>query len=339
MANKKRNRPYETVIILLLTTILLALVIMIALMLHQMGYLGNLKLPKLPFLEEWGISLPTSDKTDPVPYTEGQVKVCFIDVEQGDSTLIVAPEATVLIDGGTPGQADTIYSLLKEQGIGHLDYVINTHPHSDHVGGLAQVVKNLGKGGVEKVLITDYPDHLEPNIQSWPDFLYNAKAVGAEIETAQPGMVLDLGEEAALTILGPTKLYDDMNDDSVVCRLDFGTASFLFTGDSGVQAIRDIKDAQGQTEADILKLGHHGSSSSTDSVVLRLVDPKAAVISCGAENDYGHPHREVTSLLEEQNIPCLRTDLQGTVWAVTDGSSIAITTHHGQQEPLLIDSN
>ena len=137
MANKKRNRPYETVIILLLTTILLALVIMIALMLHQMGYLGNLKLPKLPFLEEWGISLPTSDKTDPVPYTEGQVKVCFIDVEQGDSTLIVAPEATVLIDGGTPGQADTIYSLLKEQGIGHLDYVINTHPHADHVGGHA----------------------------------------------------------------------------------------------------------------------------------------------------------------------------------------------------------
>ncbi|MBP0963270.1 MAG: MBL fold metallo-hydrolase [Oscillospiraceae bacterium] len=339
MARKSRKKPFEAIIILLLTTILLALVIMIALMLHQMGYLEKLKLPDLPFLEELGIHLPVSDKNDPVPYTEGQVKVCFIDVEQGDSTLIIAPEATVLIDGGTPAHGSTVYSLLKEQGIGHLDYIINTHPHSDHVGGLVQVVKKLGSGGVEKVLITAYPDHLEPDIQSWPDLLQNAKTVGAEIETAQPDTVLELGENAALTILGPTKLYDDMNDDSIVCRLDFGTASFLFTADSGVQAIRDLADSGSTLEADILKLGHHGSNSSTDSVVLRLVAPKAAVISCGAENDYGHPHREVTSLLEKVKIDCLRTDLLGSVWAVTDGSSIAITTHHGQLEPLLIDSN
>lgn len=332
MARKKRKKPFEVIIVLLLTAILLTLVIMITLMLHQLGFLQNLKLPDLPFFEQLGISTGT----EPTTYTQGQVKVCFIDVEQGDSTLIVAPEATVLIDGGTPPQANTIYSLLKEQKTSHLDYIINTHPHSDHVGGLAQLVKKLGKGGVEKVLITSYPEQLEPNIQSWPDFLQNAKAVGAEIAQAEPDMTLQLGEEAKLTILGPTKLYDDMNDDSIVCRLDYGSASFLFTGDSGIQAVRDLGEAGCNLEADILKLGHHGSSGSTDSVVLRLVDPKAAVVSCGAENDYGHPHREVTALLEERDIPCLRTDLQGTIWAVTDGGSIAVTTDHGQKEPLLL---
>ena len=182
MARKKRKTSFEALLLLLLTAILITL---IALLLNQIGYLTELKLPDLPILEHLGISVDKADDQQPSAYTEGEVKVCFIDVGQGDSTLIVAPEATVLIDGGTPANGSVVYSLLKEQGIKRLDYVINTHPHSDHVGGLAQVVKSLGKGNVKQVLITEYPDELEPNIQSWPDFLKRAELCGAQISAVQ----------------------------------------------------------------------------------------------------------------------------------------------------------
>ncbi len=337
MARKKRKKSFEAILIFLLTAILLTLVALLA---HQMGYLKEIRLPDLPFLE-WKDSSPEADREqekEQPANADGEVKVCFIDVGQGDSTLIIAPKATVLIDGGTPANGSAIYNLLREQGVKKLDYIINTHPHSDHVGGLAQVVKKLGSGSVDRVLVTSYPEELEPDIQSWPQFLQQATEKGADIEKAQLDSTYDLGGGAELTLLGPARLYDDMNDDSIVCRLDFGEASFLFTGDSGTQALRDINDLGSNLVADILKLGHHGSNTSTDSVVLRMVEPKAAVASCGAENDYGHPHREVTSLLEEKNIPCLRTDLQGSIWMSTDGQEITITADRGQQEPLLIDA-
>jgi len=333
MAKRKRKKSFEGLVVLLLFCILLTLLFLSALVAHQMGYLQELDLPDLPFLKQPESSaageLPADAPNESLP----QVKVCCIDVEQGDSTLIVAPEATVLIDGGTPAQGSAIYDLLKEEKIDRLDYIINTHPHSDHVGGLARVVRSLGSGNVGKVLVTAYPPELEPDIQSWPQFLETAEIMGAEIETAQPDTVYDLGAGATLTILGPTQLHQDMNDNSIVCRLDFGEASFLFTGDCSAEALRELNEQGLDLEADILKVGHHGSSSSTDSVVLRMADPKAAVISCGAENDYGHPHREVTSLLEERSIPCFRTDLQGSIWLTTDGQTIMARTDHGQQEP------
>ena len=339
MAKRKRKKSFEGLVVFLLFCILLTLLFLSALVAHQMGYLQELNLPDLPFLKQPESSasseeLPADAPDESLP----QVKICYIDVGQGDSTLIVAPEATVLIDGGTPAQGSTIYDLLKEENIDRLDYVINTHPHSDHVGGLARVVRSLGSGNVGKVLVTEYPPELEPDIQSWPQFLETAEIMGAEIETAAPDTSYDLGGGATLTILGPTRLHDDMNNNSIVCRLDFGEASFLFAGDCGVDALRELSEQGSALEVDILKVGHHGSSSSTDSVVLRLTDPKAAVISCGAENDYGHPHREVTALLEERNIPCFRTDLQGDIWLTTDGQTIMARADHGQQEPWTVNA-
>ena len=334
MAKRKRKKSFEGLVVFLLFCILLTLLFLSALVAHQMGYLQELNLPDLPFFKQPESSasseeLPADAPDESLP----QVKVCYIDVEQGDSTLIVAPEATVLIDGGTPAQGSTIYDLLKEENIDRLDYIINTHPHSDHVGGLARVVRSLGSGNVGKVLITEYPPELEPDIQSWPQFLETAEIMGADIEPVDAGTVYDLGFGASLTILGPTQLHEDMNDNSIVCRLDFGEASFLFTGDCGTDALRQLQEQGSNLEVDILKLGHHGSNTSTDSVVLRMTDPKAAIISCGAENDYGHPHRDVTSLLEERSIPCFRTDLQGSIWLTIDGQTIMARADHGQQEP------
>lgn len=269
---------------------------------------------------------------------EGELTVCFIDVGQGDSILIAAPEATVLIDGGTPANGTTVYSFLQEQGIDRLDYVINTHPDSDHVGGLAQVVKKLGSGKVGQLLITAYPEELEPNNQSWPQLLAQAEEAGAQIVTAEADTTYYLGGGAQLSIIGPTELYNDINEDSIVCRLDFGEASFLFTGDSSTDALRDCKEAGFDLSADVLKLGHHGSRTSTDSLVLRMAGPKAAIASCGEDNSYGHPHAEVLEALEERDIPLLRTDLQGTIFATTDGNTITLTAERGQEEPLVLDA-
>ncbi len=329
MARKKQKHSLPTKLAALAAALLLVLAAPLA------GRLGLTEDDLFPILNElYQVFAPET----PAPNAEGQVTVAFIDVGQGDSILIAAPQATVLIDGGTPANGSTVYSFLQQQGVTRLDYIINTHPDSDHVGGLAQVVKKLGSGSVGQVLVTSYPAELEPNNQSWPQLLQQAEEYGAQLATAQTGSVYDLGGGAQLTLLGPVELYDDINEDSIVCRLDFGEASFLFTGDSSTRALRDSAEAGYSLESDLLKLGHHGSRTSTDSVVLRLADPKAAVASCGEDNSYGHPHTEVVELLAEQDIPCLRTDLQGTITAVTDGSTITITAERGQAEPLVLDA-
>lgn len=322
MANKRQNQKT------LQTIIFIALLLLAALAQHfgLVDFSSNQEDPT------------ASAAAEPLDSSLPQVKVCFIDVGQGDSTLIMAPGANVLIDGGTPANGTTVYNLLQEQGIDQLDYIINTHPHSDHVGGLYRVVKNLGENSVGEVLITRYPDELEPNNQSWPQFLETAKANGAKISAPLPGDQYDLGGGAVLTIVGPTGLYDDMNADSIVCRLDFGDASFLFTGDSTIEALRDMAENGFDLSADVLRVPHHGSSTSTDSVTLRLIGPKAAVISCGADNDYGHPHKEVVSLLQEKRLPCFRTDLQGSIWAATDGRNISFAAQRGQEQPQLLNA-
>ena len=337
MARRKNKRSFEGLLILLLVAILMAVLALLAL---ELGWLDKSDFPR----PGEGLSKkPESSQSDtqevaPPDEEAETLRICWIDVGQGDSALIIAPEATLLIDAGTPANGSEVLSLLKEEGIDRLDYIINTHPHSDHVGGLSRVVEGMRKG-VGQVLITPYAPELEPNIQSWPQFLQAAEDMGALVETALPDTEYDLGGGATLTLLGPTKVYDDMNTASIICRVDFGEASFLFTGDATVDSFTDLVKQGTSIEADLLKVAHHGSSTSTNKVVLRRINPKAAVISVGAENDYDHPHSEVTDLLKQENIPILRTDLQGSIWAVTDGETIKLTAQRGQKEPLLIDAN
>lgn len=259
------------------------------------------------------------------PALSGQtLEIHFIDAGQGDSILIKTPGSSLLIDAGTKEYGPTVYDYLKEQKVNSLDYIINTHPHADHVGGMAHVISSIGSVG--KVIMPGLSDSMIPTTRAYETFLDAVEERNATLIMAVPGKSYDLGGGALLTILGPTEQYDDMNDNSVVCRLDFGNFSCLLTGDSELRAERDILDAGGNVEADVLKLGHHGSSTSTDGDWLSEVNPELAVVSCGLDNSYGHPHREVTAALEQAGVAIYRTDLQGSIVVTTNGQEFSVAT-------------
>ena len=145
---------------------------------------------------------------------------------------------------------------------------------------------------------------------------------------AQPetGAVYDLGDGASLTILAPVDQYDDLNNWSIVCRLDYGETSFLFTGDAEKAVERDLLEVGADLDADLLKVGHHGSSTSTGKTFLEAVSPQYGLISCGMGNRYGHPNEETLDTLEEAGVEVYRTDISGSIVALSDGETITITT-------------
>jgi len=284
-------------------------------------------LPSITALVGPGAGSPT--RREPPPVTpqesapaESAVSVHFIDVGQGESILILAPEKTVLIDGGDNGRGGTVLSYLSEQNVSSIDILIATHPHADHIGGLIDVVNRLP---VSEVIMPEVPDEIVPTTRTYTNFLMALLENGLTITPAAAGDVRDLGGGATLTILGPMRDYSAMNDMSVVSRLEFGATSFLFTGDIETAAEHDLA-AQGGIRSNVLNIAHHGSRSSSTQVFLNAVAPNIAVISCGMDNSFGHPHRTVMERLQAMDIHILRTDLDGSIVLVSDGESIGILT-------------
>lgn len=270
-----------------------------------------------------GDSLPASAPS-PQAVTGKQLEVHFIDVGQGDSILIKAPGGVALIDAGLKEAGPVVADYLADQGVERLDVIINTHPHADHVGGMGHVIGSIGSFG--SIVVPGLADSMIPTTRAYESFLDAVEERDGRLIQAVPGAVFPLGEGAALTILGPVEQYDEMNDNSVVCRLDYGSFSCLLTGDSELRAERDIQEAGYELSADLLKLGHHGSSTSTDADWLQAVNPGLAIVSCGLDNSYGHPHREVTAALERAGVAVCRTDLQGSVVVSTDGTDYTVAT-------------
>ncbi len=259
-----------------------------------------------------------------VSLAEGSLEVHMIDVGQGDCFLIKAPQANVLIDAGTVSSSADVLDYLDGVGVSELHYVINTHPHADHVGGMYKILPQMEHVG--QVIITNLPEDVEPQTRSWEQFLTSVAEVQAEMSVVQGGAQYDLGGGAVLTTLGPVEPIADFNDSSIICRLDFGETDFLFMGDASTHILTDLAKSGVDISADVLQVGHHGSNTSTDDVLLRLVGPDTALISCGVDNDYGHPHREVTALLESYEVSIYRTDLQGNVVLGTDGQTLSTYT-------------
>lgn len=245
---------------------------------------------------------------------DGELSIHFLDVGQADCTLLVSAGEAMLIDTGNRGDSDFIAGYLNELGIDRLKYIVFTHPHEDHIGAGQEIIEHFT---VEKVFMLDEYDE---GIEGQLSIAVGQKGVPAEAplpeDTAQLG-------ECSLEFLGPVRDYDDTNDDSICLRVRHGENSLLFTGDAGSAAERDMIEAGIGLEADILQAGHHGSSTSSSYYFLRSVNPAYVIVSCGKDNIYGHPHEEALNRFNDLGAEVFRTDIQGTVIAVSNGTEIA----------------
>lgn len=258
-----------------------------------------------------------------VALPDGILEVHFIDVGQADCALILSGEFAMLIDGGNVADGDLVVDYIENIGITTIDYLICTHAHEDHVGGLSAVLQNFE-------VLNVYSPVTEYGSVAFSNFVTYTEAEGLEITIPEVGDTMEIGEAFA-TVLAPITDYSDANNTSIVLRLDFGETSFLFTGDAEYESEMDMIDAYTRLDADVLKVGHHGSYTSTSYLFLLEVDPVYAVISCGADNDYGHPHEEVMSRLYDADVTVYRTDLQGTIVATSDGVDITFETTYNAE--------
>lgn len=253
------------------------------------------------------------------------LKVHFIDVGQGDSTLIEKDGHYMLIDAGERDQGPAVVSYLKEQGVKTLDYVIGTHPHSDHIGGLEAVIREFD---IEKIIMPEKA-HTTKMYERLLDAIEEKKL---KITLPKPGTSYELGS-ASFQILAPNRDYgDELNNWSVGIRVDYGNNSFVLCGDAEKDAEKDIVANGLSLKADVLKVSHHGSSTSSSQAFIDKVDPEYAVISCGKDNDYGHPHKEILDLLKKKHIKVLRTDQLGTIVAVSNGTDVTFPGADGGTE-------
>lgn len=274
-------------------------------------------------LDKNKIELPDLTPSSAEKDSNFDLGVYFLDVGQGDSELIVSGDTAVLIDAGEAEYGKTVVKNIKALGIEKLDYIIATHPHADHIGGLAKVIESFDVG---KIIAPRVSDELTPTTSVYEDFLDAVRAKGMKLTAAKAGNTYAL-DGAELEILAPlSDDYDDLNDFSVVCRVTKGDVSFLFTGDASKASEADMTASGIDLYADVLKVGHHGSKTASTNGFLAEVTPSVCVISCGSGNDYGHPTQAALSRLESYTKNIYRTDLNGTVSIFTEGEKLYIKT-------------
>ncbi len=278
-----------------------------------------------PFLEE---IFPQESVPAGAPVMDGAgLRVHILDVGQADCILIQGPEKVLVIDGGESGDASTIIQYLQKQGVERIDYYLNTHPHSDHYGGITQVMQATGEFFHHPV-----PEEHTPTTRSYQKLIQYLLDSKTKTTVLDPGDTLDLGGGAVLTILAPLEGYEDMNNNSLVGRLTFGERAFLFTGDAEKKSEKAILESGVELSADVYSIPHHGSNTGMTQKFLDQVKPQYATISVGKDNDYGHPHRDTIQRLSEGEVPCLRTDLLGNIVFETDGKTLSLSTDRGEYQ-------
>lgn len=243
------------------------------------------------------------------------LRVDFLNVGQADCALLSTNGHYMVIDGGNNGDADRILSYLEEQGVEKLDAVVGTHPHEDHIGSLDAIINHFDVDAV-------YMPKIMHTSKTFEDVLDAVANKGLKIKSPSPGDTIDFNG-LEIEVLGPQREYKDFNNNSIVLKVNAGETAFLFTGDAEETAEKDILQAGYDLQADVLKVGHHGSSTSSSQAFLQAVKPKYAVISVGVGNSYHHPEEEALQRLQSIGAEIYRTDLQGNIVCTTDGKNIA----------------
>lgn len=243
-------------------------------------------------------------------------EIHFIDVGQADAALVICDDQTMLIDGGNSADSSLIYTYLKDHGISHIDYMIGTHAHEDHIGGLSGAL-NYATVGTVFCPVTSYDS------KAFTSFVKYVTQQGVSITVPKAGDTFSLGN-ASVKILA-CNAGNDTNNTSIVLKITYGSTSFLFTGDAERETEQAILGAGYDLSSTVLKVGHHGADTSTTYPFLREIMPKYAVISVGANNSYGHPTENTLSRLRDADVKVYRTDMQGTIICSSDGQNVTFS--------------
>ncbi|HII4498592.1 TPA: ComEC/Rec2 family competence protein [Clostridium perfringens] len=261
----------------------------------------------------FGIDLTQDSK---VP-KDSKLMISYMDVGQGDAAYIKVNGNDILIDAGPRSNSKELLEQLKAKNIDDFELVIATHPHEDHIGGMVDVFK-------EYEVKAFYSPKITHTTKTYENLVKAVKDEGLKTKELKGGMVIDLGEGAKFEVFTPQKLeYEELNDYSPIMKLSFGDTSYLFTGDAEKLAEEEaLAKYKNSLDSDVIKFGHHGSSSSSSNAFIEAVSPKYGIISCAKDNKYGHPHRETLDIIKKYNIKTFRTDTDGEIILTSDGKSI-----------------
>ena len=253
---------------------------------------------------------------------ENKMIIHYIDVGQGDCILIQVNNKNLLIDSGPSSNRKDLLNYLEKLNIKKFDYIIATHPHEDHIGNMDTIIKRYDIGSFYSPKVITSSTTFENMISALVD-------KNLKINVLKKGVKgIDLGKNTEIEVFSPLENIssDNLNDYSPIIKITFFNNSFLFTGDAEISTEDTVLSQNNNLNCDILKVGHHGSSTSTSTDFLISTNPSVAIISVGKNNSYGHPTSETLSLLNSYNIRTIRTDINGTVIAISDGKNINIST-------------
>lgn len=253
------------------------------------------------------------------------MQVHFIDVGQGDCSLILTEDTAVLIDCGEKSKMPDVYKYLMSMGITHLDYLICTHPHSDHIGGMAKLLDFFT---TDCIIMPDIPGNMTVTTFSYTNLLKTAERKNIPIRLVYTTDEIKVKDSYTIDIIAPVNDYEEINNYSIVCRIKNGVHSFLFTGDIEKAAEEDIIRAGKDIRANVIKVPHHGSDTSSTEDFLYEVMPDYSFICCGEGNDYDHPHKEIMALYRGFGIDTYVTAFNGNIVFVSKDNKLSVVSEY-----------